>query len=131
MTDTVEYEGTPRSIWSAMGRGALFKCPACGKGHIFRKYLKIADSCNACREDLSHHRSDDAAPYFTIFIVGHIIVPLMLWVEINYRPEVWIHSSIWVPLTITLALLFLPVTKGAVVGLQWALRMHGFGGNED
>ncbi len=131
MTDTIEYEGSPRSVWNAMGRGATFKCPACGEGHVFRKYLKVADTCDSCNQDLSHHRADDAPPYFTIFIVGHIIVPLMLWVEMAYRPEIWIHSAIWAPLTLILALMILPITKGAVVGLQWALRMHGFGGHED
>jgi hypothetical protein len=32
----------------------------------------------------------------------------------------------WFPLTIGLTLLLLPRIKGALVGLQWALKMHGF-----
>ncbi len=131
MTETAEYENAPRSVWSALRRGATLKCPACGKGPIFRKYLKINDTCNICAQNLSHHRADDAPPYFTIFIVGHIVVPLMIWVEMAYRPEIWIHSLIWGPMIIALSLSLLPVTKGAVVGMQWALRMHGFGGHKD
>jgi len=114
-----------------MSRGLLLHCPSCGEGSVFRKFLKVADNCSACGEEFHHHRADDAPPYFTIFIVGHIIVPMMLWVEMAYRPDLWIHATIWVPLTLALSLAILPVVKGAVVGLQWALRMHGFGGHED
>lgn len=132
MTSIAEFGGgESRSVWTSLLRGAAFRCPACGKGNVFRKYLKVADTCNACGEDFHHHRADDAPPYFTIFIVGHVIVPLMFWIEIAYRPDAWIHAAIWGPLTLALSLVTLPITKGAVVGLQWALRMHGFGGHED
>jgi uncharacterized protein (DUF983 family) len=94
---------------------------------MFRKYLKVADNCENCGEALHYHEADDAPPYFTIFIVGHIIVPLVLVVERLYRPEMWVHMAIWLPLTLALSLALLPVTKGAVVAAQWAKRMHGFG----
>jgi uncharacterized protein (DUF983 family) len=34
--------------------------------------------------------------------------------------------SLWLPLVVVLSLTLLPAVKGAIVGLQWALRMHGF-----
>lgn len=131
MTSLVAPERGDRSVWKSLTRGMKLRCPSCGNGRIFRKFLKVADHCEACEEDFHHHRADDAPPYFTIFIVGHVIVPLMLWIEMAYRPDLWIHGLIWGPLTIVLSLATLPVVKGAVVGLQWALRMHGFGGHED
>ena len=94
---------------------------------MFRKYLKVADHCENCGEALHHHEADDAPPYFTIFIVGHLVVPLILIVERLYRPEIWVHMTIWLPLTLALSLALLPVAKGAVVAAQWARRMHGFG----
>nr|WP_051357150.1 DUF983 domain-containing protein [Azorhizobium doebereinerae] len=109
-----------------MWRGARGRCPKCGVGALFTRYLKVADHCPACGEAFYHHRADDAPPYMTILIVGHIVVPLLVLVEEMYRPEVWIHLVIWMPLTLGLSLALLPVTKGALVGLQWALRMHGF-----
>ena len=39
--------------------------------------------------------------------------------------------AIWIPLSIALAAGLLRPVKGAVVGLQWALYMHGFGGDVD
>jgi uncharacterized protein (DUF983 family) len=115
-----------RFVGQAVLRGARLRCPACGKGALFRRYLKVVDHCAACGEAMHHQRADDAPPYFTIVIVGHVVVGLMLTVEMAYRPPLWLHAAIWLPLTLLLALLLLPVIKGALVGLQWALLMHGF-----
>jgi uncharacterized protein (DUF983 family) len=115
-----------RPVFSSLLRGAMLKCPACGIGSIFRRYLKIADACPHCGEDLHHHRADDAPAYFTIVIVGHIVVSLVLAVEMAYRPAIWVHMALWLPLTVILTLLLLPTVKGVLVALQWALLMHGF-----
>tara|TARA_R110000850_G_scaffold38653_1_gene100516 strand:+ start:254 stop:694 length:441 start_codon:yes stop_codon:yes gene_type:complete len=120
-------EPRPRPALPAILRGFRGRCPACGTGRLFRRFLKITDNCSVCGEDFSHHQADDAPPYFTIMIVGHIVVPLMLWLELEYLPPLWVHATIWPALTLLLSLWFLPRIKGAVVSWQWALRMHGFG----
>jgi uncharacterized protein (DUF983 family) len=102
------------------------QCPQCGTKTLFRKYLKISDTCNACGLALSGHQADDAPPYFTIFIVGHVIVPVALIVERSYTPPLYVHAIMFCLLAIIVSLISLPLVKGAVVGLQWALRMHGF-----
>ena len=43
----------------------------------------------------------------------------------------WLHMVVWPVLTIALSVLLMQPVKGAVVGLQWAVRMHGFGGAPD
>ena len=94
---------------------------------MFRSFLKVADACPSCGEALHHHRADDAPPYFTIIIVGHVVVGGILILEKLVQPASWVHMVLWLPLTVILSLLLLPPIKGALVGLQWALRMHGFG----
>jgi len=116
-----------RSPWLAIGRGLRARCPACARGRLYRNFLRTDETCGNCGEELFHHRADDAPPYFTMLIVGHIIVALVLATEIALSPPVWLHMLIWLPLTLILSLLLLPSIKGAVLGLQWALRMHGFG----
>lgn len=116
-----------RSITDAMLRGLRERCPACGRGELYRAYLKTADACPACGEELHHHRADDAPPYFTIVIVGHIVVGGVLMLEQAYAPPTWVHYVLWLPMIVILSLVFLPRVKGALIGLQWALRMHGFG----
>lgn len=115
-----------RGVFQAMLTGARGRCPSCGQGRLFERYLKVADHCPHCGEALHHHRADDAPPYFTIFAVGHIIVPLLLAVEVAYTPDMWVHALLWLPSTLALCLTMLPAIKGAIVGLQWALYMHGF-----
>lgn len=115
-----------RDVGQAMMRGTLHKCPSCGEGNIYSSYLKVAHACTNCRQELHHHRADDAPPYFTIFVVGHIIVGGILVLEKAIQPSALTHVLLWIPLTIILSLLMLPRIKGMLVGLQWALRMHGF-----
>jgi uncharacterized protein (DUF983 family) len=80
---------------------------------------------------LHHHHADDAPAYFVILIVGHIVVPLALAIELAYRPAYWIQFAFWLPATVALALLLLQPVKGAIVALQWAYRMHGFDPGSD
>jgi len=120
---------SPRDKWQAVKRGFMGKCPHCGEGKMFRAFLKVAEACHSCGEELHHQRADDAPPYMTIFVVGHIIGAGMLWMEHqNDALPIWIHATVWPILTVVLSFYFLPRIKGALIGLQWALRMHGFGG---
>ncbi|MGV3573663.1 MAG: DUF983 domain-containing protein [Devosia sp.] len=116
-----------RSVALAMWRGTLCKCPHCGQGKMFRAYLKVADQCDVCGEELKHHRADDFPPYIAITIVGHIIVFLMLHLDMTYQVQPITYVVTMIPLAIVLPLAILPSTKGAIVGLQWATRMYGFG----
>lgn len=115
-----------REFLPSFFNGLRCRCPRCGKGSLFRKFLKVVDSCPACGEDLHHHRADDMPAYIVITIVGHIVVPLAIAVETAFRPDYAIHLLLWIPFIIVLSLLLLQPVKGAIVGTQWALRMHGF-----
>jgi uncharacterized protein (DUF983 family) len=115
-----------RALWPALLRGLRGRCPNCGRGRIFRAFLKVADRCSACGEAFHHHRADDAPAYFVILIIAHMVVPVALTIELTYRPPYWIQLAFWLPATLVLALLLLQPVKGAIVALQWAYRMHGF-----
>jgi uncharacterized protein (DUF983 family) len=115
-----------RNVWTAMKRGLRGRCPRCGEGKLFRAFLKVDNNCSACDLDFTPHRADDLPAYLVIVIVGHIVVPTVLMIETNYSPPVALQLAIYLPLTLILSLLLLQPVKGAVVGVQWALRMHGF-----
>jgi len=123
--ETAEVE--KRDLWSAMKRGFRGRCPRCGEGRLFRAFLKVDGNCSACGLDFTPHRADDLPAYLVIVIVGHIVVPLALMIETNFAPPVALQLAIYLPLTLILSLLLLQPVKGMVVGVQWALRMHGFG----
>ncbi len=115
-----------RDVWTAMKRGFRGRCPRCGQGKLFRAFLKVDNNCSVCGLDYTPHRADDLPAYLVIVIVGHLLVPVILWIETAYAPPVALQLSIYLPLTLIASLLLLQPVKGAVVGTQWALRMHGF-----
>jgi len=127
-SDALSSDEVERNWQNAMLRGAQRCCPACGDGAMFDGFLKVNDACPSCGTELHHHRADDAPPYFTMFIVGHVLVGAMLSLEQSFKPPTWVHVALWMPLTIILSAMLLPRIKGALIALQWALRMHGFAG---
>jgi uncharacterized protein (DUF983 family) len=115
-----------RDVWTAMKRGWHGRCPRCGEGRLFRAFLKVDNNCSVCGLDYTHHRADDLPAYLVIIIVGHIVVPMALLIETNYAPAVALQLAVYLPLTLIASLVLLQPVKGTVVGVQWALRMHGF-----
>ena len=110
-------------LMTAIGRGLLGRCPACGQTHAFRGYLKVVPVCLACGAPLGAVRADDAPPYFTIFITGHIIVTLLFWVDHTYSPPIWVLSVTFLPLTAAMCLALLRPIKGATLGLMLKLGL--------
>ena len=116
-----------RAFWPSVWNGMNCRCPRCGKGWLFRGYIKVRDACDQCGLDYSRHRADDLPAYIAITIVGHILVVGLMHFEMGSEPVApWVYMAWLVPLAIILPLAMLPPIKGAIVGLQWAKRMHGF-----
>ena len=124
MTDA--HPRTPQPLKTTLWRGLTGHCPNCGTGRMFRAFLKVKDKCDVCGEELHHQRADDFPAYLVIVIVGHLVVPLVLHIEMVYEPAYWVHAVLWLPLTLFLTLLLIQPVKGAVVALQWHAGMHGF-----
>jgi uncharacterized protein (DUF983 family) len=93
---------------------------------MFARFLKVADRCPVCGEELFHQRADDFPAYLVILLVGHTVVPLALLVETEFAPALWLQVAFWVPLTAFLSLALLQPIKGAIVAMQWFGGMHGF-----
>ncbi len=122
-----EQSEEDRPTKPAILRGFRRRCPNCGEGGLFRGYLKVADRCPVCREELFHHRADDGPAYLTILIVGHILAPVIHVGFTRFRPEPLVMATVLTVLAVALSLYLLPRLKGVIVGIQWARRMHGFG----
>jgi uncharacterized protein (DUF983 family) len=101
------------------------RCPGCGLGRLFGAYLKPARDCPHCGEAFGDMRTDDAAPWLTILLVGHIVGPLVVLSERSFQPPMALQIAIFIPATLLLTLWLLPRAKGALLGLMWALRLRG------
>lgn len=121
----------PRDMRSALHKGLRRRCPKCGAGPIFDGYLRVRKTCPVCRQDFSGARADDGPAYLTILLVGHIAAVAMHIIYFQWQPEPLIFFTILAVGSIGLSLYLLPRFKGAIIGFQWARRMHGFRNDAD
>jgi uncharacterized protein (DUF983 family) len=111
---------SPPGLWLGLRRGLARKCPACGQGQLFRGYLAVIPVCPVCANDNEQYPSDDFAPYVTIFLVLHLMVPILFAADRAWDMSVGFEMTLALPLFLIATLLLLPFAKGAVIGFAWA-----------
>jgi uncharacterized protein (DUF983 family) len=112
-----------RPFAASMTRGLKGRCPACGKGHLYWAYLKVEPICQSCGHDLARYPADDGPAYFTILLVGHLVIaPLLLLQVIWQAPAAITVPATLIPLAAA-TLLLLPKVKGTFIGLLYALNV--------
>ena len=101
-------------------RGFLRRCPNCGQGHLFSGYLAVEPCCEACGHDNAQYRADDGPAYFTILLVGHLVIVPLLCLSFILT---WPLAAV-LPLSLALVLVrrwrSCPLVKGYFIGVQWA-----------
>jgi uncharacterized protein (DUF983 family) len=102
-------------------RGVTGRCPACGHGRLFWRYLKVNGRCEACDTDLARYPADDGPAYLTILLMGHLVVAPMLIFPIVWRANPLYSLPIILSGLAVGTLLALPRVKGGWVGLMYAL----------
>lgn len=118
MTDTAA-----RPLALGIKRGLAHHCPNCGEGELYARYLKVNPTCAACGHDLSQYRADDGPAYFTILLIGHLVVAPLFFFPFMWELSPWIVLPVSLIGLTALVLAMLPRAKGAVVGLLWANRV--------
>ena len=104
---------------SPFSAGLRGRCPKCGDGRLFSSYLKIAPECETCGQSFGSEDVGDGAAVFIMLIVGSLIVPSALFMELVAKPSIWLHMIVWLPLSVVLVGFLLPVSKGVLFALQW------------
>jgi uncharacterized protein (DUF983 family) len=104
---------------SPIRAGLLMRCPACGKGKLFAKFLVVNEHCPACGAKLGVGDSGDAPMVFIILIVGFLVVGGALFVEVKYTPPLWLHALLWVPSILLGSLALMPLLKSLFYALTY------------
>lgn len=112
------------SFWQIVGRSLIGRCPNCGKGHLFARYLKQVDHCENCGESFGHIRADDGPAWLTVLLVGHLLAPVWLWILPSSTWPEWVEMIFWPVLALLLLLALLPRCKGLFIGLIWRMKAH-------
>jgi uncharacterized protein (DUF983 family) len=109
-----------RNTGQAVRRGLGGRCPRCGEGPLFAGYLDVSQACGNCGEPLASYRAADGPAFFTMTIVGLLLVPMLGIGFVAFRPEPVVLLA-WVTVIAgLLTLVLLRFVKGAIVGYLWA-----------
>jgi uncharacterized protein (DUF983 family) len=109
-----------RDATEAIGRGLRARCPRCGEGRLFDGYLAIVPRCAACGEPLGEYRAADGPAFFTISIVGLLLVPILGFSFVAFRPDPLTLLAIVSAAIAVLTLFLLRLVKGVFVGYLWS-----------
>ena len=116
----------PVSAWQSMARAARFRCPRCGEGHLFRKFLKPVDHCWSCRQNYTFQRADDFPAYVAVLLTGHLLAPVMILLGLKTELSVSALLAILMPSATVMMIAMLQPAKGAIIAVQWWFGLHGF-----
>lgn len=105
---------------SPLRAGLSCRCPQCGEGPVFKSYLGLAPKCTSCGADFSKADSGDGPAFFVMFLVGILVTPPVLLVQVLFDPPAWVQVLIWSPIIILLAIWLLRPFKSLLFALQWS-----------
>lgn len=102
-------------------RGLKMRCPQCGEGKLFHGYISQHKTCSACHEALGHIRADDAPPWATILITGHLLVPSLVYFNEHPLFNVWAEIGVSCLIALAIAGVILPRAKGIFIAILWMM----------
>tara|TARA_B100001179_G_scaffold213789_1_gene182666 strand:+ start:2051 stop:2485 length:435 start_codon:yes stop_codon:yes gene_type:complete len=123
---TANQPNLPAALGEALLRALRGKCPRCGEARLFRKWLKPVDTCAHCRQDWSIQQADDFPAYIGIFVVGHLLAPIVIAMIGGYGMSAWLTLAIILPVAVIMLLGMLQPVKGAVIAFLWWFGIGAF-----
>lgn len=103
-----------------MQRGFLGRCPNCGKGKLFAGYLTVVERCSTCGDPLGLYRAADGPAFFTMSIIGILLVPVLAFGFLAFRSDPLTLALVVTACIVVLSLVVLRLVKGAFIGHLWA-----------
>ncbi|AXB76245.1 DUF983 domain-containing protein [Novosphingobium sp. P6W] len=134
MTDEHLAPTAPAEAEAAPGKGRwIFHCglkglcPRCGKGRMFRKWLKLNDKCPACDLSYDFAAPDDGPAFFSLCIVAFPLTFFAVWLQVKFEPPFWVHLLTSFPLLGIGCVVPLQYIKGWLVASQYVNKAQEAG----
>ncbi len=118
-----DASATQRVNESTFFIGLRQRCPACGKGKLYKSLLDITEQCTECGLDLSARDPGDGPAFFVITLMGLVVVLLAIWLHFAYHPAYWVQASIWIPFTLVGSVYLLRLTKSLLIAYQYYYKI--------
>lgn len=114
-------------LWSVIRRGIARKCPRCGRGNIFKRWVTLYDNCSVC--GLQYLRDQGDLWGYLLFVDrAMFIFPLVVMFYFGW----WNPNSFWYWTAIVglvAAMVYtIPHRNGISVGLEYYVRMRSESG---
>ena len=121
MSDAARVEGSrePTAL-QAIGRGARRRCPRCGQGRIFQKFIEVRDRCENCGY-VFEERSGDTWGFWVLldrlFLAIPLVILLLGFATSSLRLRLILIGLLLIPLIATM-----PHRQGVAIALDYLFR---------
>ena len=106
-------------------RGLRKLCPNCGVGSVIRGYLNQSYSCKNCGERFNHISADDGPAWLTLFVVGHLLAPMLFFFGTSNFLAVWQIILLLSSFALVAIYFLLPRVKGFFIAVIWLTGATG------
>lgn len=98
------------------------RCPRCGTGSLYKGYLTIRSECPQCGLDYTGHDVGDGPAFFTLTILGFVVVAFAAMMETVFRMPYWLNMIVSVALLAVMTPLLLRWFKSYLIALKYKLH---------
>lgn len=99
--------------------GFACKCPRCGQGALYQKFLSLRDRCPSCDLDYAQADAGDGPAVFVIFIVGFLAVTIAITARFVWYWSIPAAFGISAVFTIIATIALLRPLKAVLIALQF------------
>jgi uncharacterized protein (DUF983 family) len=112
--------GEQPTALQAIGRGLRRRCPRCGQGRIFERFIDVRPRCESCGL-VFEERSGDTWGFWVlldrVFVAIPLIVLLLGFATASLRLRLTLIALLTIPLILTM-----PHRQGVAIALDYLFR---------
>lgn len=117
------------SLPRMLGRAIRRRCPLCGSGALFQRWVEPRDACARCQLKLDRGEADFFLGGYTLnfiamellIVVFLVLAALVTWPAVPWDALLWIAA----PIVVLAPILFYPITRTVWLAVDLAMRPPG------